>query len=422
MSSTICPYPFAHTDIEPNGEIKYCCAAISGEHTDANGDVYNIATHTLTEAWNSDRLQSLRQSLIVGEKPEACRVCWEQEAAAGNSLRLKTLNRIPVESIQDRITEAKENNGRLSKLAFDFQVSSGNLCNLACKMCNPAFSTNFGKFFKRFVDTPQELTFVPGIIPPLNHDTDFNTVFDWPVSIGLERVFADHYNSIRSLFITGGEPTLVKENIDFLERLVELGYSQQIKVWPSTNCTNINRRLLDTLSKYQTIELNLSLDGMDEIAYIQRTPSDWPSIESNVDLLMAWQLEQQLLGKSVKVNVITTLTSLNFHHVMDFWRYLVKRYPKNRFSIAEPNLVWHADINFGIASVPQSVADQVADNLDCDFTGSDYEKIRFAHSYMKELTRSSKFADDYAIIHFCLDQVQRFHPDLDVKKIYSIYY
>jgi organic radical activating enzyme len=422
MSSTICPYPFAHTDIEPNGEIKYCCAAISGEHTDEDGQVYNVNTHTLSRAWNSDKLCNLRTSLIAGEKPEACRVCWEQEAAAGNSLRLKALNRIPIESIQQRIEHAENYNGVVPDLAFDFQVSTGNLCNLACKMCNPAFSTNFGKFFKKFVDSPQELTFVPDTIPPLNHDVDFNTVFDWPVTVGLEKIFVDHYDSIRSLFITGGEPTLAKENIEFLERLVELGYSRQIKVWPSTNCTNINRKLLHTLSKFQTIELNLSLDGMDEIAYIQRTPSDWPSIEANVDLLMAWQLEQQSHDKQVQVNVITTLTSLNFHHVMDFWSYLVRRYPNNHFSIAEPNLVWHKDINLGIESIPQQVVDQYAKNLTCEFAGTDYEKIKFAYNYMKELVSTSKFVNDYTTLHFCLDQVQRFHPDLDIKKIYKGYY
>jgi hypothetical protein len=422
MSPTICPYPFAHTDIEPNGEIKYCCASISGEHTDENEQIYNVNAHTLDQAWNSARLQSLRISLIAGERPDACRVCWEQEKDTGTSLRLNAIKRIPLESIKHRIDEAKNNKGHLSQQAFDFQVSTGNLCNLACKMCNPAFSTNFGKFFKKFVDSPAELSFVPNVVPRLNHDVDFNTVFDWPATKGLATVFANHYDSIRSLFITGGEPTLVKENIEFLEQLVELGYSKQIKVWPSTNCTNINRTLLATLSKFQTIELNLSLDGMDDIAYIQRTPSDWPTIESNVDLLMAWQLEQQAQGKTVNIHIITTLTSLNFHHVLDFWEYLVARYQNNNFGIANPNLVWHKNINFGLESVPQQVVNQFVDVVNNKIKTSGFRKLVPLYIYMKNLLVSSKFSEDYKIIHYCLDQVQKFHPDLDIKKIYKVYY
>jgi organic radical activating enzyme len=422
MSPTICSFPFSHTDIEPNGEIKYCCASMSGEHQDANGKIYNINTHTLNEAWNSDRLKKLRLSLIAGEKPEACKFCWEQEEKTGNSLRLNIVNRLPTAMVQDRIDEAAANDGHLSKQAFDFQVSSGNLCNLACKMCNPATSTNFSKFFKKFMDSPSELSFVPNIVPHLNHDADFDAVYDWPVTVGLEKVFEDHYDSLRSLFLTGGEPTLIKENIDFLDKLDELGYNNQVRVWPSTNCTNINRRLLDTLSKFQRIELNLSLDGMDEIAYIQRTPSDWPSIEDNVDALMAWQLEQLAKGKSVKFNVITTLTSLNFHHVMDFWCYIVKRYPNNEFFICEPSLVWHKSVNFGIEGIPQAVVNEIAKTFDREFTKAEYDKIKIPHSYMKDLVITSKFSEDYATMHYCLDQVQRFHPDLDIKKIYSIYY
>lgn len=424
MSPTICSFPFSHTDIEPSGEIKYCCASIDGCHTDKAGKIYNVNTHTLTEAWNSDKLKKLRLSLIAGEKPAACRTCWDSEAATNSSVRFNAASRIPISTIQDRIDEAAANEGYLSKQAFDYQVAAGNLCNLACKMCNPTYSTTFGKFFSKFVDSPSKLNFTPTSKQQFNSDVNFNTVFNWPSTIGMEKVFEDHINSIRTLYVTGGEPTLLKENIDFFDKLSELSHRDQIKVWPNTNCTNINQRLLDVLGKFQIIEFNLSLDGLGDIAYIQRTPSDWPSIEANVDRLMKWQLQQLALSKQVHLNVITTLTSLNFHHVMDLWCYIVKRWPNNKLYICSPpNLVWHKNVNFGIESVPQVVADRLAKTFDRESTGltvAEYDRI--PHAFMKNLVSNSKFSDDYDTIHYCLDQVQRFHPDLNIKEIYSIYY
>jgi MoaA/NifB/PqqE/SkfB family radical SAM enzyme len=422
MSDTLCSYPFAHTDIEPNGEIKYCCSAVSGVHKDENGNLYNVQTHTLDEAWNSVELRKIRTDMIAGKKPASCSLCWQHEAGTGSSLRIKANTRIPLETLKDRIAEAKANDGRVTEQAFDFQVSPGNLCNLACKMCCAAFSTGFQKFFKRWHMEPDEVFFTPDFKGKFNHDTDFNTEFDWPITIGMDGVFKNHYSSLRSLFITGGEPTIIKENIDFLEKLVDLGYSEQIKIWPSTNCTNINKRLLDVMGKFQTIEFNLSLDGMDEIAYIQRTPSSWEHIEKNLDTIMAWQLECRKQGKHVQFNIISTLTNLNLHHIMDFWVYLLNRYPDNSFSICEPLIVWDKNLNFGAESVPQEIVDSLAKNIVREFTPRNYQKIKYAYNYLVKLFNESKFATDYRILHYCLDKVQSYHPELNVKEIYSIYY
>lgn len=422
MSNTLCSFPFVHTDIEPNGDIKFCCAATNKQHKDPNGQVYNINTHLLKEAWNSEQIKQTRIEMIEGKKPEICSYCWmmeNEDNTKGASVRLQAANqRVPIETIQDRIEYARTHGGELSDdyLAFDFQLSIGNLCNLACKMCNPGYSTQYQKFFRKFYDQPQDVKFIKDANTP--GDIDFDTTFDWPIKLSLPGIFEAHIPSLQRIFFTGGEPTLIPEVIDFIEYL---SINPNITIWPSTNCTNINKRLLDSMDKFNEIWLNLSLDGMDDIAYIQRTPSQWPSIEKNVDMLLDWINQQAAKGKRVHLTLITTLTALNFHHVLDFWTYFSNRYSdKSRFGLSV-NLVKGSRTNFSVEIVPQDVVEIIKQQFDV-YKNNVPKYLEYSVEFMENIFSTTDFSDSYDKIHFCLDEIQRCHPDKNIRQIYSIYY
>lgn len=407
MSNTLCSFPFIHTDIEPNGDIKFCCAAWNDLHRDQQGRLYNVTTHTLTEAWNSPLLKQTRLDLINGEKPAVCRYCWDRENAtntAGTSTRLQAANRrVAIEDITDRIEYAQTHNGELSNdhLAFDFQLSIGNLCNLACKMCNPGYSTQYQKFYNK----------LDNITTPI-------VSFDWPVTQSLPEIFKDHIDSIQRIFFTGGEPTLIPEVVNFIDYLSS---NPNITIWPSTNCTNLNKNLLDSLSKFNEIWLNLSLDGMDDIAYIQRTPSNWASIEKNVDMLINWINEQTKQGKQIRTTLITTVTLINLHHVLDFWKYFSDRYTDVTKFAPAINLVLDRNTAYGVENVPRAVIPKLQAQLEL-FKLTAPEHMNIAVEYMEHLFVTTNWADDYTGIYRWLDELQRCHPDKNIKEIYSIYY
>jgi len=428
MSNTLCSFAFAHTDIEPNGDIKFCCAARPGANRDPNGNVYNVTTHTLKEAWNSEILKKTRMEMIQGKHPEVCNYCWQLENSdntQGTSIRLQAAEtRIPISSISDRIEYARNHNGELKDLAFDFQLSIGNLCNLACKMCSPGFSTQYQKFFSKFHNTPQEINFVKNqtIRDNTRHfQFSFGTNFDWPVTQSLAEIFKDHTATLKTIFFTGGEPTLIPEVLEFIDYL-SINAPRDFVVWPSTNCTNINKQMLESLGQFNEIWLNLSLDGMDDIAYIQRTPSKWENIEKNVDQLMNWANDQRNKGKEVAISIISTLTSLNFHHILDFWNYFEHRYRHTgaQYSISI-NLVLPKEANFGIEIIPKNSINEFKNKCNQLLEKSD-GPLNYALRQYLYLLNTVNFADDSEQIHFCLDQVQKYHPELDIKKIYSVYY
>lgn len=432
-SNTICGFMFGHTDIEPNGDIKFCCAAWDGLHRDENGNLYNVNTHTLKEAWNSPLAKETRTAMIRGEKPAVCRYCWDfenEDNTKGASVRLSAANqRIPLSEISDRIEHAKQHDGELSDdyLAFDFQVSTGNLCNLACKMCNPKFSTTYQKFFSKIFEKSEDVTFVRGLNKINNADSsiEFGTVYDWPITNTLSNIFKDHIPTVKRIFFTGGEPTLIPEIIEFMDHVGNTEHREDLVMWPSTNCTNINKKLLSTLAKFDHMWINMSLDGMGDIAYIQRTPSNWSSIEKNMISLVSWAREQSDLGKEIKLNLISTITALNIHHILEFWEHCANNYYNiYPYGIAA-NLVQHRTTNFGIEAIPKAVIDTVVQPK----LASLYEHPGFQSPSTKrgldifgEILSNTEFNDGFEDIQFCLDQVQRCHPELDIKQIYNIYY
>lgn len=419
--STICAYPFVHMDIEPDGEMQFCCAVGTGKNLDNQGRKFNVTTHSISESWNSDSMKSLRTNLINGVQDPRCEFCWGRERNNNKSYRTGGFVTFPLEQIKDRIKEATENNGYLSQLPYDYQVATGNLCNLGCKMCGSKWSTNYSKFFKRFHDTVAEINFVKDSLSVPIASNEFHKEHDWPVTIGLEKIFEGNYDSIRTLYLTGGEPTIIKEVQDFLEKLVELGYSNRIRIRPNTNCTNINKQFLEVLSKFQAVDLILSLDGIDEIANIQRTFSDWPTILKNVDTIMSWW-QARPVGSGV-LTINTIITSLNLHHVIKLWTTLCERYPNVKFGIAA-NVVWGEHVNFGVNSVPAEAVEKIKQySLNDTYQNNpQYKNMKMAYSLLENLLNTSTFAKDYVTIHYCLDRMKDYHPEYNLKEIYSIYY
>ena len=392
---------------------------------------FNVKTHTMLEAWNSTGIRQLRKDLIAGREPAACSSCWRCESTdhtQGASVRLQAANtHIPISTIMERIDYAAAHDGHISDNPTDFQIMSGNLCNLACKMCGPSYSNTWIKFFQSrgFDELPQIKFSRIGRFPaaPSDHKIYAQVNQDWPTTNPLSGVFREYYSSIRHIFLTGGEPTLITQNIEFLEDLVSTGHSQHIRMRFSTNLTNINRRLLDTLYHFETIGINLSLDAMDDIAYIQRTPSNWSQILRNTDIIMSWIVDyRRLTSKNTNASVNTVVTSLNIHHVLDLWIFLAERYTKDfhmSFSI-----IANTHDNYFVGQVPTAVISEILEKLPLAS-----QRI-LAHSPSLAPTlerfefylRQDIYADNYQDMQHLLNNMQGLHPDLNIAEIYRIYY
>jgi organic radical activating enzyme len=424
MSNTLCSMPFVHQHVQPSGEIRFCCASLPFSNVNENNETYNVNSNRLIESWNGPSIRKLRLALIDGKEPMECRHCWERENkdhTKGNSMRLDFFNKVPLSTIQDRIDFARENDGYVNTNPFNFQVMYGNLCNLACKICTPQYSTNFSKYFQNLgFKNLSEIKFNPNITLPDVHpeQTHYGVAYDWVNTNHLTSILSDFNKDIEELWIMGGEPTIIESTKTYIDETVSLGHSKNICLGISTNCTNINEDLLDQLEHFKHVNFNMSLDGINEIAYIQRTPSQWSHIEKNVNRLVQWRDDMYRQGIPVALNVHSVITSLNFHHMIDFWLYLDNKFKNLTFSFMP--IIGNSE-NFDINLVPKNIAHQLLErvNLIKDQVLPNLQNVLKMYSTLIE---TNNFADGTNLMHYQLDKIQNLHTDMDIKKIYSIYY
>ena len=90
----------------------------------------------------------------------------------------------------------------------------------------------------------------------------------------------------KQIYFTGGEPTLIEENWELIDYLKEKGYSKNIHLMFSLNCTQVPDKLLDTFSTFSSAAISLSVDGYKEVQEYIRYPSRWKEIEDNVKKIL----------------------------------------------------------------------------------------------------------------------------------------
>jgi sulfatase maturation enzyme AslB (radical SAM superfamily) len=233
----------------------------------------------------------------------------------------------------------------------------------------------------------------------------------------------DTAGSIRTLYITGGEPTVIKQNIEFLEYLVAQKHSGQIRITINTNATNINKELLAVLNNFLSVGFVISVDGIDDIAYIQRTPSRWNQIEKNIDAIVEWFGQRYNPRDWICFNSV--VTCLNFHHMPAMWSYLLDRYSRSRAPIGFGFIpIIPADVNFGVEAVPAPARDQISQEFDNFKAKAQTHKANTTNviESFEYWLNNINYAADYAPIQFTLDKVQGLHPELNVAEIYRIFY
>lgn len=136
MSKTFCALPFKHLCIGPEGTARTCC--VSHELISDQGAPMSLTTSTLEEIWNSAHMRGIRRAMIRGEQISACEVCYESEAASGQSYRSHTgLEPIAGEKMDVGSvgTYGAEAGYRVVDRPAFIKLEVSNLCNLKCRMC-----------------------------------------------------------------------------------------------------------------------------------------------------------------------------------------------------------------------------------------------------------------------------------------------
>ena len=217
-----CMAPFTHIQLNPYGEINPCC--IFDKRIYPKYD-------SLEMAFNGPENSDLRSKMLNDEWVEGCKKCYRDEEIGKPSYR-KRFNKKYDTSFVDK------------PIIKELEFSASNLCNFKCIDCNYKFSSAIDGKVSR------------------------NKLPDLDLS------------ELEELKILGGEPFLDPLYLELFDTL----NIENINLMIVTNNSIFpNKKWRNYLSRFKSLNYNISIDGIEDVAEFVRYGTKWSRFERNFD-------------------------------------------------------------------------------------------------------------------------------------------
>jgi len=311
--STFCPLLFQHLATHPHGGVTHCCIAdhrnaisSSRDSTENGHRYYNLNQDTVQDTMNSESFRRARLESLAGKKTKACMRCYSEEAKGMQSKRLEEIKNYP-DYTQDVAQSVTDADGYIQDVQLEFvELRLGNTCNVACRTCNPASSSKWRNDYDKL---QADLTF---------DLTNYNTMqgFRWPEREGFWEDLLKHCDSVKTFYINGGEPTMIKQHFKFLERLVEIGKTD-IKLWYNINMTRMSEEMIELWRKFDTVKVSCSIDDLGERNEYIRHPTKWDDVMRTF---------LRLKEEDFELDVTQTVSFMNYSTLGDFYDFFYNQH------------------------------------------------------------------------------------------------
>jgi MoaA/NifB/PqqE/SkfB family radical SAM enzyme len=308
--------------------------------------------------------------MIDGKKLPNCQGCYKSEELGKTSTR-QLMNtewhrKLGSRGIRQRVMEALKNDYELpdSKPIY-LDLRLGNLCNLKCRMCNPYNSTAIVKEHFDLIDS--DFLYRMIYLRTYGDTADFlKKMPNWYESDFFWDQIIELIPNLKKVYLTGGEPTLIKQNYKFLEKIIEEGLNGKIELFFSINVTNVTEKFLNLISKFEKVQINCSIDAIGKYNDYIRKNSNWDEVDTNFKKLCKI--------KNLKLFVTPTVQVYNVLNLIEIL-YYVENY-RNKFekNIEVDFLFLHYPEFLDITILNEKIKQICYDNL------NEY-KIKFNETY-----------------------------------------
>lgn len=233
------------------------------------------------EHFNGSTMQRIRNDMlkhnITNEIKYLCEKCIQHEERGITSRRQQKLD-IPIPT------------------GYDFYTVEvkffGNLCNLKCKMCSGMYSSSIAAEEKKLGNWTGP------------------TVYNGFENTNKEKFYSDMEQILphtRIIKFTGGEPTMNKGIVEFIQWIVNKGYSEHLVLKIITNGTRKNNKLLKLSKKFKQFIVAISVDGTWDIDEYQRIGTIFDNIIENIKMYRNYG----------DTTIYSVITALNVHNIPD---------------------------------------------------------------------------------------------------------
>ena len=268
-----CPMPWTGLMYNFDGSVKNCIRSST--------ELGNIQDHAIEDILLGTNNIAKQHNILAGNPAEGCNTCYDLEHGKQS-----------FDIISDRIFYIREfkktslDTYRVDN--FDLQtidVRWTNLCNLACVYCSPRFSS-------RWAD---ELDIKPKQ-PSVQQQEQFK-----------EYIYK-HAGQLRHVYLAGGEPLLMKENLELLKQL-----NPDVNLRINTNLSKVDTGVFDAVCQFKNVHWTVSVETLSkEFEYI-RFGHHWSDFLENLKIIAQ-------LDHKISFNMLWFL--LNYDTVFDCVDYL----------------------------------------------------------------------------------------------------
>lgn len=235
---------------------------------------YKVSEYTPAEFLSTEYMQNIKRNMQGDQWDPGCEVCKQNEDAKGVSQRM----------IYNHLM--REPAGTLEFLDY----TTGNQCNLSCRMCFPEVSSKWNKLL----------------------GTKFNNKNNFAAAIS-----SFDTSKLKRISYVGGEPFITGEANQVLDYAAE----NNLIFHFFTNLTYWPEKFLPKLKKCKKVFATYSIDGIGKINDYIRHPSEWNIIEENFHKWLDF-FNNELDNSSQSISV--TLQAYNFHQIHEIKEYFKK--------------------------------------------------------------------------------------------------
>jgi radical SAM protein with 4Fe4S-binding SPASM domain len=296
--NNFCAMPFIHMAIEADGDIRPCCM----------GDKFpglNIRNKTIQEVYRDPIRDEFIESFKQNKQHKLCGACWKDPQIRTHFSSSPTAFNFTKDVM----------NGIAPTVSLKWlEIKPGNRCNLKCRICGVHGSSTWTKdehkMSEKHIPYKESNAFKYTQSCDWIEDKDF-----WNDIRGLE--------SVEYLHFMGGEPFMVPEHFQLLERLVEDPSidTSTIAIVYNTNGTYFpTEENINLYNKFKKVHFALSIDDFGARFEYQRKLAIWEEVKNNIINFKKLYYENEQFTS----NLDTTVSVLNIFGLDEIYEEFVK--------------------------------------------------------------------------------------------------
>jgi len=316
----MCAHAWAGLHVWTDGTAGVCCD-YKGTITDPDGVPYNIKQHSIETIVSSDYMSNVRDQMRNNIDPVGCANCTKREQMGVDSRR--TLSSYRLENIWGLIDwESNDVSNNLRYVGGHL----GNLCNLKCRICDPSFSSTVAA---------EQLSQIP------QDQRKQHPAYQWTENTSWAKKKNEFWDSLKQragqikvFEFLGGEPLMLKQNLDFMQYLIDQGHSQDCIFDITTNGT-LCPDIFKQVDQFKRLVVTVSIDNVGEKFNYERKGADWDLVVANLD-----QFKQiRSANSKLKIGVCVTVNIQNVFYLPE----LIEWIDRQQFDHYYLNLLTHPE-------------------------------------------------------------------------------